>query len=212
MPLLLTIIFSNNKGFSNVHIYYWGDGDGPVAWPGVEMTYLDTNEYGEQRYTFEMPEGMTNYIINDGKQQTVDIPFTGSTGVYMTDKDAEGHYLVEFFEIEGGTGGGGGDDHHEDLPYFLLTDNFGWGTAYVYAWNDNGPLNGEWPGSAMAETVTNDMGQTQFKCYVPEGATGVILSNGNGAQTEDITDFSHAGYWMDGSKNDSGHFLVTAWD
>ena len=209
-----TIIFSNNKGFSNVHIYYWADGsEGPVAWPGVEMTYLDTNEYGEQRYTFEMPEGMTNYIINDGSQQTVDIPFTGSTGVYMTDLDGEGHYMVDFYEIEGGTGGGGGEEHHEDQGYFLLTDNFGWGTAYVYAWDaDGNELYGAWPGSAQAETTQNEYGQTQFKCYVPEGATGVILSNGNGAQTEDITDFSHAGYWMDGTQNDQGHYLVTAWD
>ena len=69
-----------------------------------------------------------------------------------------------------------------------------------------------WPGSAQAETVTNDYGETQFKCYIPEGATGIILSNGNGAQTEDITDFSHAGYWMDGTQNDQGHYIVTAWD
>ena len=94
-----------------------------------------------------------------------------------------------------------------------LTDNFGWGSAYVYAWDaDGNAINGEWPGAAQAETTTNGYGETQFICYVPEGAVGVILSNGNGAQTEDITDFTHAGYWMDGSKNDLGHFLVTAWD
>ena len=208
-----TIIFSNNKNFSNIHIYYWSDAEQPVEWPGVEMTYLDTNEYGEQRYTFEMPEGMTNYIISDGTQQTVDIPFTGSTGVYMTDLDSEGHYMVDFYEIEGGTGGGGGDDHHDDQGYFLLTDNFGWGSAYVYAWDaDGNAINGEWPGASQAETVTNDYGETQFKCYVPAGAVGVILNNGNGAQTEDITDFSHAGYWMDGTQNDQGHYIVTAWD
>ena len=94
-----------------------------------------------------------------------------------------------------------------------LTDNFGWGSAYVYAWDaDGNAIGGEWPGAAQAETTTNGYGETQFICHVPEGAVGVILSNGNGAQTEDITDFTHAGYWMDGSKNDLGHFLVTAWD
>ena len=96
---------------------------------------------------------------------------------------------------------------------FLLTDNFGWGSAYVYAWDaDGNAINGEWPGAAQAETTTNDYGETQFICCVPDGAVGVILNNGSGAQTEDITDFSHAGYWMDGSKNDLGHYLVTAWD
>ena len=123
----------------------------------------------------------------------------------MTDQERARSLQVDSAEIEGGTGGGGGEEHHEDQGYFLLTDNFGWGTAYVYAWDDNGnALNGAWPGSAQAETITNDYGETQFKCYVPEGATGVILSNGNGAQTEDITDFSHAGYWMDGTQNSSG--------
>lgn len=97
---------------------------------------------------------------------------------------------------------------------FLLTDNFGWGSAYVYAWDANGTaLCGEWPGTAQAETITNGYGETQFRCTVPEGAVGVILNNGNGAQTEDITDFgTYEGYWMDGSKNSQGHFIVTGWN
>ena len=100
----------------------------------------------------------------------------------------------------------------EYLCSFLLTDNFGWGYAYVYAWDDNGDdLYGEWPGAAMAETVTNEYGETQFLCYVPKGAAGVILNNGSGAQTEDITDFAYEGYWMDGSKNEIGQYLVFGW-
>ncbi len=212
-----TIIFSNNKGFSTVNIYYWSENDTPVEWPGVPMTYYDTNDMGEQRYSFEMPEGMTNYIINDGTQQTVDIPFTGSTGVYMTDKDSTGNYMVDFYDIENVEPTPTPDPTEPVVPdtqkSFLLTDNFGWGSAYVYAWDANGnALNGEWPGASQAETVTNDYGETQFKCYVPEGAVGVILNNGNGAQTEDITDFSYAGYWMDGSKNELGHYKVTGWN
>ena len=220
-PTSRTILFSNNKGFSTVNIYYWSEEDQPVEWPGVPMTYYDTNEMDEQRYSFEMPAGMTNYIINDGTQQTADIPFTGSTGVYMTDKDAEGHYMVDFYEIDNVTPTPDPDPNPDPTEpvvpdtqkSFLLTDNFGWGSAYVYAWDaDGNALNGEWPGASQAETVTNDYGETQFKCYVPEGAKGVILNNGNGAQTEDITDFSYAGYWMDGSKNELGHYKVTGWN
>ena len=127
-------------------------------------------------------------------------------------KNDLGHYLVTAF----------GDDSNpnpnpdpEPTPSgsFLLTDNFGWGSAYVYAWDaDGNAINGQWPGAAQAQTITNDYGQTQFVCEVPEGAVGVILNNGNGAQTEDITDFSHTGYWMDGSKNSLGHYIVTSWD
>ena len=210
-----TIVFSNNKGFSTVNIYYWSDDDQSVQWPGVPMISIGMNEYGEERFTYDLPAGMTNYIINDGSQQTVDIPFNGSTGVYMTDQDAEGHYNVEFYDIDptpGPTPTPGPDDPDTDGS-FLLTDNFGWGSAYVYAWDDEGnELYGAWPGSAQAETTTNEYGETQFRCYVPTGATGVILNNGNGEQTEDIKNFSYDGYWMDGSKNDQGHYKVIGWN
>ena len=101
---------------------------------------------------------------------------------------------------------------------FLLTDNFNWGSAYVYAWDANGTaLCGEWPGAAQAETITNGFGETQFRCTVPEGAVGVILNNGKTGsecqQTEDITDFGqYEGYWMNGTKNSQGHYLVTGWN
>uniref|UniRef100_UPI00292EE230 starch-binding protein n=1 Tax=uncultured Ruminococcus sp. TaxID=165186 RepID=UPI00292EE230 len=209
-----TIIFSNNKGFSTVNIYYWSDSDQPVEWPGVPMTSIGMNEYGEERFTFDIPAGITNYIINDGSQQTVDVPFYGSTGVYMTDQDAEGHYNVEFYDITPDPTPTPGPDPDPDTEgSFLLTDNFGWGQAYVYAWDDDGnELYGAWPGSAQAETTQNEYGETQFRCYIPKGATGVILSNGNGEQTEDIKDFSYDGYWMDGSKNELGHYKVTGWN
>ena len=130
-------------------------------------------------------------------------------------KNDLGHYLVTGYYEDDPIPSSDTEPTDPPVPSasFKLTDNFGWGSAYVYAWDaDGNALNGEWPGAAQAETTTNGYGETQFICHVPEGAVGVILSNGNGAQTEDITDFSHAGYWMDGSKNDLGHYLVTAWD
>ena len=107
-------------------------------------------------------------------------------------KNSLGHYIVTPFDdpvpVPTTTEEQPTDEPPTDEPgpaSFLLTDNFGWGSAYVYAWDANGdPINGEWPGAAQAETVTNGYGETQFRCYVPEGAVGVILNNGNGAQTE----------------------------
>ena len=93
---------------------------------------------------------------------------------------------------------------------FLLTDNLNWGAAYIYAWDDEGnEMYGAWPGAQMAETITNGYGETQFVITVPAGATGVIANNGVDQQTEDITDFSPDGYWLDGTKNSLGHYLVT---
>ncbi len=93
-----------------------------------------------------------------------------------------------------------------------LTDNLGWGSANVYAWDKDGtPLLGEWPGTG-AETVTNDYGETLFVLPIPDGAVGLIFNNGNGAQTEDITDFGYEGYWMDGTKDNLGHYKVTGYN
>ena len=93
---------------------------------------------------------------------------------------------------------------------FNLTDNLGWGHANIYAWDaDGNPLCGEWPGAAQAETTTNDFGETQFVIHVPAGAVGVIANNGGTAQTNDITDFTPTGYWLDGTKNDLGHYIAT---
>ncbi len=96
---------------------------------------------------------------------------------------------------------------------FLVTDNLGWGTAYLYAWDaEENKLCGEWPGTAQLETTTNEFGETQFIVNVPAGAIGVIVNNGADAQTEDITNFNVGGYWMDGTKNELGHYIVTSWD
>ena len=83
-----TVVFSNNKGFENVKIYCWNSGTdtavGP-AWPGSDMTYYDTNEYNQDRYTFVMPEGADRFIIHNGAgNQSQNIEFNGNTtGVYL---------------------------------------------------------------------------------------------------------------------------------
>jgi|GEM_PF-6396185 len=94
---------------------------------------------------------------------------------------------------------------------FYLTDNFGWGTGYAYAWDSKGKaLLGEWPGTACGNTI-NDYGETMFVVTVPSNAAGVIVNNGNGEQTVDITNFTQ-GYWMNGSKDGSGHYTVEGYE
>ena len=212
-----TIIFSNNKGLTTVNIYYWSDDDQPVEWPGVPMTYLDTNDYGEDRYYFEMPDGMTNYIINDGTQQTVDIPFTGATGVYMTDKDSEGHYMVDFYEIT--------DDPTPDptTPQptetqasqptespvsdntIIFSNNKGLTTVNIYYWSDDDqPV--EWPGVPMTYLDTNDYGEDRYYFEMPDGMTNYIINDGT-QQTVDIPFTGATGVYMT-DKDSEGHYMV----
>ena len=51
-----------------------------------------------------------------------------------------------------------------------------------------------------------------FIIRLPADAVGCIVNNNSGMLTEEITDFSYAGYWMDGSQNDQGHYCVTGWN
>lgn len=93
---------------------------------------------------------------------------------------------------------------------FILTDNLRWGTAYLFAWDEDGnALCGEWPGTAIEETQTNVFGENEFIVNVPKGACGVFISNGRDSLTEDITDFSYDHYWLSGEQDDLGHYLVS---
>ena len=98
-----------------------------------------------------------------------------------------------------------------DTYTFYVTDSLDWGSACAYAWDSDGnALLGEWPGTAVS-TGTTELGDTQFIVQLPKTAVGFIV-NGGGAQTEDITNFSYDGFWMDGSKNALGHYLVTGYN
>ncbi len=212
---------TDNFGWGAAYVYAW-DADGNAIggeWPGTAQAETVTNGYGETQFICYVPEGAVGVILSNGNgAQTEDITDFSYDGYWMDGtKNDLGHFKVTGYYEDAPIEPVTDDTEPTDPPVpagsFLLTDNFGWGSAYVYAWDaDGNAIGGEWPGTAQAETTTNEYGETQFICHVPEGAVGVILSNGNGAQTEDITDFTHAGYWMDGSKNDLGHFLVTAWD
>ncbi len=222
----VTLYFSNNKNWSSVNVYMWSDGGESTAWPGVEATYVGKNAYEEDIYSVTVNTAQYDMVIfngSGGQTEDVDVASAAAQGCGLYCKDTQnglGHYEVGYYDYSDA----GEPQQPTSAPEtqapatesttvsFLLTDNFNWGKAYVYAWDENGnALNGEWPGASQAETITNDYGERQFKCVVPAGATGVILNNGSGAQTEDITDFTYTGYWMDGTKNNLGHYKVIGW-
>ena len=96
----------------------------------------------------------------------------------------------------------------------FFTDNLDWGNAYLYAWDSQGdPLAGEFPGILQYETGDDGYGNARFVFYIPDGAAGIVVSNGVGEQTVDITDFNNfTGYWMDGTKDGSGKYFAIGWN
>ena len=206
----VTLYFSNNKYWDSVTAYIWKEGGSEfAAWPGVAAAYEGDNEYGEGIYSVSVDTDVYDTVIFNGSGgQTTDICVEEAAehgcGIYCLDtQDAEGHYQVGFYAyLPAGSAPVG--------TSVYLTDSFGWGAGYVYAWNDQGePLCGDRPGTPISDTTTDDYGQTVFIVPLPQGTVGFNVSNGSGAATEDITDFdSYDGYWMDGSVNNMGQYLV----
>lgn len=89
-----TVIFSNSQGWQgSINLYYWTSGqDGPELWPGVQMEFYDTNEFGQAQYIGFVPMDCDNFIVSagdEGSPQSVDMPISGHIGVWAEALDAE---------------------------------------------------------------------------------------------------------------------------
>ncbi|MED9970633.1 MAG: starch-binding protein [Ruminococcus sp.] len=82
---------------------------------------------------------------------------------------------------------------------FEFENSLCWDEVYMYAWNSDGSVSPEWPGQKLTDSSINDYGQEIYTVNVPDSAEGVILTDGNGSQTSEITDFSPFYYYLDGS-------------
>ena len=98
-----TVVYSqsNSSDWSKVYYYCWVEGtdDCEYAWPGREMKFARTNQYGEKQWVAYVPVEYSCYIINNGtgggSNQTIDLKITGNTGMYMKDKSgAEGKWTI----------------------------------------------------------------------------------------------------------------------
>lgn len=99
-----TVCFSNNMRWSGtVYAYCWNDmGAQNAEWPGVPMTYYDSNEYGEDRYTYDVDSEYTYVIFTDGTTKTVDIDLTAQTdyGFYCeSTQDIDGAYDIGVYQF-----------------------------------------------------------------------------------------------------------------
>ncbi|MEE0856515.1 MAG: starch-binding protein [Ruminococcus sp.] len=212
-PGIFMVKDSFNWGTANV--YAW-DAEGNSLtgeWPGT--TQVSATSYnGANAFAISVPDGAAGLVVNNGTAQSSDITDFSHNWQMTNQQNELGHYLVTSWDPIPSNP----TDYSDPIPTnpsgtFKLTDNFGWGSASVYAWNaDNEAILGEWPGTAVTETETNDLGENVFIINVPEGAIGVVVSSGE-AQTADITNFAPGGggYWMNGTQNELGHYNLTEW-
>ena len=93
-----TVKFTNSLNWDGtLYCYSWAeDGTSTKSWPGVAMTYLNTNDYGQKVYSVEVPKTVDYIIFTNGSSQTIDIGFDGTSLNYYTESqyDSKGHAYV----------------------------------------------------------------------------------------------------------------------
>ena len=93
-----TVKFTDSLNWDGtLYCYSWAeDGTSTKSWPGVAMTYLNTNDYGQKVYSVEVPNTVNYIIFTNGSSQTIDIGFDGTSLNYYTESqyDSKGHAYV----------------------------------------------------------------------------------------------------------------------
>ena len=100
-----TIYFTDVKGWTDtIYAYAWNSATNKnlSTWPGIEMTYLQTNSYNQEVYTITIDISKYDMIIfshgsnNVVVTQTIDISLknTQDNGFYVTEKDSNGKYEI----------------------------------------------------------------------------------------------------------------------
>ena len=115
-----TVYFTNNKGWGNVNIFFWG-GSSSTGWPGEAMNYAGKNENGEDVYSYTISKDTPNVIFNNGSEQTVDITsgVEDNAGFYLdkkTDKWTVGTWTNTTFTPSTGAGAAGGFTAKVTIP------------------------------------------------------------------------------------------------
>ncbi len=92
----INVYFSNNKNWSEVYAYIWGEGgSSPASWPGTKMTKVGTNSMGEDVYSIKVDYSKyQNIIFTNNSEQSKDtiIEQKDNTGYYLKDDMTCGTY------------------------------------------------------------------------------------------------------------------------
>lgn len=87
MDTNITIYFSNNKNWNVVNAYLYNEEKNIEnnTWPGVAMTLLGTNDYGEKIYKMDVDVSQYNRVVfNNGTSQTMNASLSvASSGFYI---------------------------------------------------------------------------------------------------------------------------------
>lgn len=198
-----TIYFTNNKHWQGLRAYLWERGtSNNNSWPGVPMTYVYTNHFGEDVYSIEVDYNQYNMIIfNDinGQEQSIDIEIGNDlTGYYLCNDQIEDKWNVSTFQ--------------PDVRTIYFTNNNNWNNLKAYLWKNGTSQNNDWPGDSMTYVETNPYGEDIYSITLDYSEYDrIIFNDGNGQnQTVDISiGDSGTGYYLSGYKSGNSWLVNT---
>ncbi len=213
---MITVYFAKPAGWDDAFIYgFYGvegetaDVEWPAVYPGLAMTFVETDENGVDIYSYEAPETINYIKFTDGtgsspNRRTTNVPSTAiSDGACFTAGDETSkanqfNYTTYNYkpETETTTSAQEGTTTVEDnttvaddgkiTVYF--TNNKGWANAYIYGFygvageEATGKPLGDYPGVKMTEVRTNSYGQKIYSAEVPADIDYIKFCDGNTAE------------------------------
>jgi len=188
----MTVKFQKPAGWTAVSLYTWGP-EVLGGWPGATLTETD----GWYSYTFDASFTGANLIFNNAGagEQTVDYPITASSCLQSSStKNADGKYEVTPVACVTGM-------------TVKIQKPAAWPALYLYAYVNNLPIIGNWPGVQLTVDA-NGWGSYTFDASVT--ALTFIINNNAGAQAADMSLTASACFTSDGATVTSVDCATTA--
>ena len=219
----ITVYFRNDWNWPTPRIHYWGSSTtSDTTWPGMAMTYVETDSVGHAIYSAEIPVNLKGIVFNGDKdddsgtvQKTVDITDIQDGKcyyiIYDGDDTTETDNYGTFPYTPSTDEGGETDSTDPTTPTESVTNvtihyrNTGlWSDVYYHAWIENGDNDSDlttWPGTKVTEDTDHVNWYTvELTELDAANGIGVLFNNGgNGSQTSDIAITASGEYWYDGA-------------
>lgn len=208
-----TVYFTNNLGWEHAYAYAFNASEEAiVSWPGESMTYVATNSYGQDVYSYELDIAEYSTIIfNNGEGvQTVDVSLTDFTEYrgYYCDTLEDTKYTVGTYKYELGLA---------ESEVAIQTNESATVQAYTYI----GELTVNSSDETVATASASASGLITINATAKEGTATITVTDEAGTSreiavttTEEIvaTEYEYVFYWTGESKyQDMRNVLIWGW-
>jgi len=209
----ITVYFSNAWKWTEVAIYYWNADGEQVAWPGVAMDYVETNDLGQDIYKATIPADATGMLFtgkdNGADTQSPDITdIKDGYGYYMDWNETDGNHVGEYEYaptvkpedptttttttktevVTPSSSSESGDT--PDMPTVVTVyaiNSANWEKVAAYAYDADGVAAVNWPGTLMEKTEETVNGADVYAISFDSKYVNVIFNNNdNGSQTDNL--------------------------